>query len=50
MQGVPEKVHWTCHVVFQQSESARADALDKNWVEYTGTYIVTKTQVLHHPK
>jgi hypothetical protein len=47
MQGVPEKVRWTCHVVFQQSESAHADALvcadelNKNRVEYTGTYIVT---------
>jgi hypothetical protein len=46
-QGVPEKVRWTCHVVFQQSENARgdalvcADALDKNRVEYTGMYIVT---------
>jgi hypothetical protein len=26
-QGVPEKVRWTCHVVFQQSENARTDAL-----------------------
>jgi len=56
MQGVPEQVRWMCHVVFQQSESARADALvcadalDKNRVEYIGMYIVTKTQVLHHPK
>jgi hypothetical protein len=46
-QGVPEKVRWTCHVVFRQSENARgdalvcADALDKNRVEYTGMYIVT---------
>jgi len=42
-QGVPEKVRWTCHVVFQQSENARTDALDKNRVEYTSTYIVTLT-------
>ena len=47
MQGVPEQVRWMCHVVFQQSENARgdalicADALNKNRVEYTGTYIVT---------
>jgi len=56
MQGVPEQVRWMCHVVFQQSKRARADALvcadalDKNRVEYIGMYIVTKTQVLHHPK
>jgi hypothetical protein len=47
-QDSPENVRWTCHVIFQQSENACgdalvcADALDKNRVEYTGMYIVTR--------